>query len=237
MSGDAVKTLQQELLSLGYDLGASGADGVFADRTAQAVMAFQRDHGLAPDGMVGSQTSAALAAALGHPSPATSPAGQFLPPNGLAQIRAAFGDIKLVMGPDPSEACYLRIQGKWVQHNLATLAVEGIPAMHQVCCHTKLIPVLKAVFADIVAAGLADAIHSFDGCFCPRYKPRTQRNLPSAHSWGIALDLNATTNHQGTKGDMSPGLVTIFRKHGFKWGGDWQGRYGDPMHLQYCTGY
>jgi peptidoglycan hydrolase-like protein with peptidoglycan-binding domain len=236
VSGEAVRALQQNLLSLGYDLGSSGADGDFGQHTAEAVMAFQRDHGLTPDGIVGPRTSAALAAALTQPAE-PPPAGQLAPPNGLSEIRAVFGDIGLVVGPDPGEACYLRIEGDWVAQNLVSTVVEVIPTLHRVYCHKKIVPALAAVFADIVAAGLAGAVHSFDGCFCPRYKRRTQRNLPSVHSWGIALDLNAATNRQGTKGDMHPGLVAIFRKHGFKWGGDWSGASRDPMHFQYCTGY
>jgi hypothetical protein len=232
MSGDAVRIVQDELLSLGYDLGTSGADGVFGDHTAQAVKAFQRDHGLTPDGIVGPNTRAALTAAL-----AQRPVGRLPVPNGLAQLRATFGDIRLSMGPHPDEPCYLRIAGDWVAQNLATMTVEGIPAMHKVYCHRKIIPILQEVFAGVVAAGLATEIHTFDGCFCPRFKRRTQRQAPSVHSWGAALDLNAATNRQGTKGDMHPGLVAIFRKHGFKWGGDWSGASRDPMHFQYCTGY
>jgi hypothetical protein len=232
MGGDAVRVLQRELLSLGYDLGADGADGVFGDVTFQAVKAFQRDHGLTVDGIVGPSTGAALAAAL-----AELPAGPLPVPNGLAQIRAAFGDIRLMMGPDPDEACYLRIEGDWAAQNLAPVTAEGIPAMRRIYCHKKIIPLLKGAFVDIVAAGLGTEVRSFDGCSCPRYKRRTQRNLPSVHSWGIALDLNAATNRQGTKGDMSRAVVAIFREHGFRWGGDWKGRYRDPMHFQYCTGY
>ncbi|MBP5726168.1 MAG: peptidoglycan-binding protein [Clostridia bacterium] len=59
-SGTAVKELQQELQKLGYDVGKSGADGKFGANTEKAVKAFQKDHGLKTDGIVGAKTYAAL---------------------------------------------------------------------------------------------------------------------------------------------------------------------------------
>ena len=58
MSGDDVQTLQQRLFDLGY-LSFS-PDGDFDSRTLDAVEAFQDDHGLYVDGVVGDQTLAAL---------------------------------------------------------------------------------------------------------------------------------------------------------------------------------
>lgn len=69
--GDAVSLCQSLLLSLGYDLGAYGADGKFGAKTEKAVKAFQRDRGLAADGIVGPKTWAALEA---EPAPGPAPA-------------------------------------------------------------------------------------------------------------------------------------------------------------------
>lgn len=60
--GSAVRTLQRQLSSEGYDPG--GIDGKFGTRTQAAVMAFQRAQGLKVDGAVGENTSAALRRAL-----------------------------------------------------------------------------------------------------------------------------------------------------------------------------
>jgi len=56
--GDAVKMLQELLLSFGYDPGP--VDGVFGAQTKAAVISFQDDLGLEPDGIVGPQTWAML---------------------------------------------------------------------------------------------------------------------------------------------------------------------------------
>ena len=56
--GDDVKELQERLNDLGYDCGL--ADGAFGTRTKNAVVRFQADHNLDPDGVVGSRTWAAL---------------------------------------------------------------------------------------------------------------------------------------------------------------------------------
>ena len=52
--GTDVKALQNKLIELGYLSGK--ADGVYGSKTAAAVKAFQKDHGLTADGIVGPQT-------------------------------------------------------------------------------------------------------------------------------------------------------------------------------------
>jgi hypothetical protein len=54
--GSAVTELQAMLLKLGYDLGPCGVDGDFGRRTDAAVRQFQKDHGLAADGIAGPVT-------------------------------------------------------------------------------------------------------------------------------------------------------------------------------------
>jgi N-acetylmuramoyl-L-alanine amidase len=58
MVGEDVRSLQERLLEMGYDVGR--ADGVYGARTARAVATFQREVGLAPDGSCGPQTLHAL---------------------------------------------------------------------------------------------------------------------------------------------------------------------------------
>jgi peptidoglycan hydrolase-like protein with peptidoglycan-binding domain len=61
MVGGQVKFVQELIKGLGYDPGP--IDGVFGFATERAVIAFQRDKGLDPDGVVGPATQAAISAA------------------------------------------------------------------------------------------------------------------------------------------------------------------------------
>ena len=58
--GPAVEDIQRRLLSLGYDLGPTGVDGVFLGLTTKAVQAFQTEHALSEDGVVGDETWSAI---------------------------------------------------------------------------------------------------------------------------------------------------------------------------------
>jgi hypothetical protein len=55
-----VKDVQGALLKLGYDLGPKRDDGVLGDKTKGAIVAFQCKNGIKPNGVVDSQTKAAL---------------------------------------------------------------------------------------------------------------------------------------------------------------------------------
>ena len=69
-TGPDVVECQKDLISLGYDLSPYGADGKFGRTTEEAVKAFQTDHRLKADGIVGPATWAALDEAVGpEPEP------------------------------------------------------------------------------------------------------------------------------------------------------------------------
>ena len=59
-SGEDVKRLQEDLISIGYALPQYGADGDFGSETLEAVLKFQEDNGLEVDGVVGENTLAAI---------------------------------------------------------------------------------------------------------------------------------------------------------------------------------
>lgn len=59
-SGEYVTKMQTMLIQQGYDLAPYGADGKFGNKTQQALIKFQNDHGLTPDGICGERTWAAL---------------------------------------------------------------------------------------------------------------------------------------------------------------------------------
>ncbi|WP_432477838.1 M15 family metallopeptidase [Nocardioides sp. GXQ0305] len=121
------------------------------------------------------------------------------------------------IAPDPA----------WVRANITT---ETVPILGNVTCHRAIFPQLKAALQDVVSRGLADEIHpgEYAGCYYPRFIAGT--TTLSNHSFGLALDLNVPGNQRGTVGEMDRGVVQIFKKWGFAWGGDWG--YTDPMHFE-----
>jgi lysozyme len=63
-TADEVREYQQQLISLGYDVGPAGADGISGKLTTAAVLKFQTDQQLVADGLVGPATRATLIRAL-----------------------------------------------------------------------------------------------------------------------------------------------------------------------------
>lgn len=58
--GESVAELQEILSGFGFDLPTYGADGIFGEETKNAVIAFQIENLLTPDGVVGAKTWAAI---------------------------------------------------------------------------------------------------------------------------------------------------------------------------------
>ncbi|MFI7574453.1 N-acetylmuramoyl-L-alanine amidase [Micromonospora sp. NPDC049497] len=58
LTGEDVRSLQERLLEMGYDVGR--ADAIYGVRTSRAVAQFQREVGLTPDGTCGPHTMNAL---------------------------------------------------------------------------------------------------------------------------------------------------------------------------------
>jgi len=93
-----------------------------------------------------------------------------------------------------------------------------------------MLPQLRGALQDVVAAGLSSSLHTYDGCYVPRFIESNPDRSVSLHTWGIAIDMDASTNYRGIRGTMDPRIVAIFKRWGFRWGGDWS--YTDPMHFE-----
>lgn len=122
------------------------------------------------------------------------------------------------IAPDPA----------WVAANIRT---ESVPILGAVTCHRLMFHQLRGALQEIVARGLASKIHSYDGCYVPRFIERNPTNSISLHTWGIAIDINAAENPVNKGNHQDPRVVAIFKKWGFVWGGDWSAP-NDPMHFQ-----
>jgi D-alanyl-D-alanine carboxypeptidase len=121
----------------------------------------------------------------------------------------------------------LEIAKSWI--NLAM----GGPTVKVYCNRDLAGPLLRALEA-IKSRGHLPELHTFDGCF----QIRDIRGCPgaqSAHSFGLAIDVNAATNRLGYPPSLSPGFVSCFTEQGFTWGGNFHRR--DGMHMQFCSGF
>lgn len=135
----------------------------------------------------------------------------------------AFGAFSYTYYPDGT----IVPDSRWVRTNIVTARV---PILGTVTCHRLLIPQLRGALQEIKDAGLASKIHTYNGCYVPRFIERDPSRPISLHTWGIAIDLDSASNYRGIRGTMDPRVVTIFKRWGFRWGGDWS--WTDPMHFE-----
>lgn len=121
------------------------------------------------------------------------------------------------IAPDPA----------WVRTHIAT---EQVPILGAVTCNKAMLPQLRAALQEVVESDLADEIHpeEYAGCYYPRFIAGSSKL--SNHAFGLAVDLNVPGNGRGTAGEIHRGVVAIFEKWGFAWGGRWS--YTDPMHFE-----
>lgn len=112
----------------------------------------------------------------------------------------------------------------------AKLRIKGVPA--RIYCNKLLVEPLKRAFELIISRGLSDQIRSWDGCFNIR-KQRGSWLTMSLHSWGLAIDINASWNGLGKVPTISKELVACFVEAGFEWGGNWKRQ--DGMHFQLAS--
>lgn len=158
-------------------------------------------------------------------------------PNGLLQITAVFGNVFHYIDYDGSISPLWEIDSLGIANLAFPLSLSWSPSttVSHIRCHKVLVPTFTGLFSQIQQQGLAPKVKTFGGCYM--YRPQRASHVLSAHSWGIAIDLNPETNKMGTPGDMDAGVVKIFEDAGFTWGGNFEGDRRDPMHFQFCSGY
>lgn len=95
---------------------------------------------------------------------------------------------------------------------------------------------LDAVLLELLAAGLIKELKTYDGCHNVRLKRGV--NEYSIHSWGLAIDFNASLNPLGVKwgsrkGMFSKDFLDTWRRHGWTCGADFK----DAMHFQFTNSF
>jgi hypothetical protein len=164
-----------------------------------------------------------------------------LRPHGLKQLKSVFGDIEryIVTLADGTRTLNPDFEAEFLSYITLPfpLAIAGRPGKvaRRLNCHRLLVGNFQAVFRELAEEKYRPHLKTFGGAF--NFRPKSSGRGLSTHSWGIAIDLNPETNRRGTKGEMPADIVSLFKAHGFVWGGIWNGVRKDPMHFQYCTGY
>jgi len=141
-----------------------------------------------------------------------------------ARLHQYFGSFSVARGPDGTVAP----DARWVR---AAIADWRVPVLGTVRCHRNILPQLYYAMREIQQRGLAPLIRSYDGCYVPRFQ-RLDDTVLSAHTWGIAIDINASQIPQGEEPAMDPRVVSIMQRWGFAWGGNFD--IPDGMHFEFA---
>jgi hypothetical protein len=146
----------------------------------------------------------------------------------LGQIKAHFGEFPAIHGAGGS----IQIEQSWIDANTE---IATFPILGTTRCHKKLVPQMRAAFAEVEAAGLSGLIRpgDFGGCFSPRFIRSGNDAGLSRHAWGAAFDFNVSSNLYGEVPTMDRRVVEIMERNGFSWGGHWN--YPDGMHFEFVS--
>jgi len=156
------------------------------------------------------------------------------PPRGLDELRAFYGDPRTHIMEDgfPSAA--------WASQMVTVLMPAPLPLGWDRSKHATKVRVHQAIAGEVVnifeelkAGGEWYELRTYDG----GYTWRLQRggSKLSMHGYGGALDFDAPWNKLGMLPQMPRGVVRVFERRGWTWGGRW--RRKDGMHFQFGRGY
>ena len=191
---------------------------------ASAVAAWQREHGLTPDGACGPATWAALKR-LAHPEWAPIP-------HGRAAVLALHGDPQLRR--DASGR--FKVDAAWRKASIAPVSLGFTKQVLFARCRAEEFALLMAT-AVRISGYQPESVQTF----VPRFK-RGPRGVavgnPSMHTFA-AFDVDPPLNPWGNKAwspvVKHPLFAAVFRVAGWSCGCDW--RDPDTMHFQAMTGW
>jgi hypothetical protein len=144
------------------------------------------------------------------------------------RVKELFGEF----AARPVDGGFLQMDPRWAGQHIREARV---PLLGRVLCNRALIPQLRGALAQVAAEGLGHLIDSGDygGCYAARFLNRNPEAGISHHSWGIAVDVNVSTNQYGRIPHQDTRVVAIFERWGFTWGGHWL--LPDGMHFEFVT--
>jgi hypothetical protein len=156
---------------------------------------------------------------------------------GYSKVQQIFGPIEFV----PRKGRYITITNDFVQKNIITIEIPQLakiahPVSTKIRCHRLVANQMKALWQTWENVGLLDRVKTYNGLFVPRYLTGSRTTL-SNHAFGIAFDINSSTNGYGVtppalgeKGCVRE-LVPYALDLGFFWGGFYR-KNKDGMHFE-----
>jgi peptidoglycan hydrolase-like protein with peptidoglycan-binding domain len=232
--GSAVSLLQKDLTGLGFN--TYGVDGIFGSNTYNAVVKFQKSQGLGADGIVGPKTKAALNARTSS-TPSRSGETDIRKYPKISKVNGSFGQFhyrELAGGR-------IEVDPIWIANNIVTINLPGL---------NKNVQVHKAAANNFIKAftyiqngtatingkqvPLLSLIKTMDGTFVTRHVNWNPANGLSNHSWGTAIDINASNHFRYVNPTWEPNdpnailWEKAFKPAGFSWGNS----YNDSMHYE-----
>lgn len=202
----------------GAEVVAAAADVPRAERRQIAAIVATRDPGAVARAVPRDRLTRV---ALLDPRPA-APGGGVIRP---VAVKRHFGEfaVRLPYGDD-----WIGIDPGWVRRNIVS---RDVPILGAVTCHRALVAPLRRALGRLRRQGLARLVDPGDyaGCHAPRRIPGS--GSLSLHAWGLAVDVNASENPQGSEPRQDHRVVRAFEREGFTWGGRWP-TAPDGMHFE-----
>lgn len=148
----------------------------------------------------------------------------------VASVKARFGEFAIRdAGGDQVE-----IDPAWVDANVVDVDLAPLGIFR---CHRLVVPYLRGVVSELHRSSLIQLLDPADfqlagGCYNPRFNRGGDPGYSlSRHAWGIAIDLNPSSNPYGSVPTLPLAVVEVFRRWGFSWGGTWS--TPDGMHFEW----
>lgn len=99
--------------------------------------------------------------------------------------------------------------------------------------HYEIAPLVKHIIDEIERRGylLDHGVSDVDDDWSYSNRPIRGRRVPSNHSWGLAIDIDAQEYPMGTRRNPPRWIIDLFALYRFDWGGVWS--RPDPMHFEF----
>ena len=146
-------------------------------------------------------------------------------------VKQRFGEFSF----RPLRGDAIEIDPAWETANIVTVDMEPLGLFE---CHRLVVPYIRSAIEDLRSAELLDEVDPDDfqlagGCFNPRLIRGGDKGFAlSRLAWGIAIDINPSTNRYDGDVSLSDAFGQTMRDWGFSWGAGWL--RPDGMHFEWA---